>query len=282
MNLKEIARDWVKTVVGAHVGKNIRSYKFTTYLGEVGHNALGGVSYLQPAEGKVVEQSEDFTLIKTGPATFCIVKTPLLSEPVAIGDKVNLKFYQLRRFDGTAADGSDDPSHSGSRTIMLTGVQTYFPVKWEGRYLGINERLAGAYTEIQNPYLRDMLTQMEELRVDGGLRRVVNVLIDAGAKDLAFVDPPEEQSAIVAPGITCTVDTEKFKGPVMIGYDRCSDTYFIGLGVTGQDGAGRREDVHFDELGDRLIDAIDDRAWLKAKVNIVKKAPQKKALPEPI
>ncbi|QHE89301.1 hypothetical protein [Hydrogenophaga sp. BPS33] len=282
MNLKEIARAWVKTVVGAHVGKNIRSYKFATYTGDTDHNALGGVSYLLPAEGRVVEQSEDFTLIKTGLADFCIVKTQLLSEPVAIGDKVNLQFYQLRRFDGTAADGSGDARQNGSRTIMLTGAQTYFPAKWEGRYLGINDRFASEYTAIHNPYLRDMLTQMEEMRVDGGLRRVINVLVDAGAKDLAFVDPQESKSVLVPPGITCTVNTEKFHGPIMLGYDRGLDTYFIELGVAGQEGARRIEDVHFNEMGNRLIDALDDRSWLKAKVNIIKKAPKKKPLQEPI
>jgi len=169
MNLKEQAATWLKSVISAHVGANIRRYKWSTYTGEISHNMLGGVNYLSPAEGKVVEQDEQFTLIKSGPSSFCVVATEHLSAPVAVGDKVEVKFYKLRRFDGTAADGSDDPSDRGSRTIMLTGAETFFPAKWQGRYLAINDRFSDAYTEIGNPYLRDMIEQMEKLRVDGGM-----------------------------------------------------------------------------------------------------------------
>ena len=165
MNLKDQARIWIKTVVGNHLGRNIRTFKFVTYTGETSHNQLGGVSSLLPAEGKVVEQGEDFTLIKTGPGSFTIVVSKLLSEPVTLEDKVAVSFYKLRRFDGTAADGSDDSSVDGIRTVMLTGAETRFPVTWEGRYLGINERFGASYTAIQNPYLRDMITQMEREKV---------------------------------------------------------------------------------------------------------------------
>ena len=197
MNLKDQARNWIKTVVGSHLGRNIRTFKFVTYTGETSHNQLGGVSYLMPAEGKVVEQGEDFTLIKTGPGSFTIVVSKLLSEPVALEDKVAVTFYKLRRFDGTAADGTDDSSVDGCRTMMLTGVETRFPVTWEGRYLGINERFIASYTVIQNPYLRDMITQMERETVDGGLRHTVNVLVDAGATNLIFTDPASREKTLL-------------------------------------------------------------------------------------
>ena len=38
MSLKDIARDWVKAVIGNHVGSNIRRYEWTTYVGELRHN----------------------------------------------------------------------------------------------------------------------------------------------------------------------------------------------------------------------------------------------------
>lgn len=281
MNLKDQARNWIQTVVGNHLGRNIRSFKFVAYTGQTGHNQLGGVSYLMPAEGKVVEQGEDFTLIKTGPASFTIVVSKLLSEPVALEDKVTVTFYKLRRFDGTAADGSDDSSVDGIRTVMLTGAETRFPVTWEGRYLGINERYAASYTVIQNPYLRDMITQMERETVDGGLRHTVNVLVDAGATNLTFTDPVEEESVATPPGMTVQIANSKFTGSVFVGYDRGADTYFIDL--TAREGGETRriDDVHFNEMGERLIEAIDDREWLKAKVVITKKAPKKKAQPQP-
>ncbi|MBT9464533.1 hypothetical protein [Hydrogenophaga sp.] len=48
MNVKDQARNWIKTVVGSHIGRNIRTSKFVTYTGETSHNQLGGVSYLMP------------------------------------------------------------------------------------------------------------------------------------------------------------------------------------------------------------------------------------------
>lgn len=280
MNLKEQARQWIQSVVASHLGKNIRTFKWSTYTGEISHNSLGGVNYLSPADGKVVEQGDVFTLIKTGPSTFTIVKTDLLSQEVDVGDNVGITFYKLRRFDGSAADGTDDPSIGGARTFALTGAQTRFPVKWDDRYLGIDDRFEEQYAAIQNPYLRDLITQLEGLAVDGGLRRVANVLIDAGAKNLAFVDPLEEHSCQTPPAILVDVESGKFKGKVKISYDRASDTYNIDLVAANGEETKRLEDVHFNELGDHLIEAIDDRAWLKAKVTIKKKAPKKKAQPE--
>lgn len=281
MTLKDQARKWIQTVVANHLGRNIRTFKFVAYTGETSHNQLGSVSYLMPAEGKVVEQGEDFTLIKTGPGSFTIVVSQLLSEPVALKDKVAVTFYKQRRFDGTAADGSDDSAVDGCRTVMLTGVETRFPATWEGRYLGINERHSASYTDIQNPYLRDMITQMEREKVDGGLRYIVNVLVDAGATNLTFTDPVQEESVAAPPGMAAQIANSKFTGSVFVGYDRGADTYFIDL-TAGEGGDTHRiDDVHFNELGDRLIEAIDDREWLKAKVVITKKAPKKKAYPKP-
>lgn len=275
MTLKQQAGDWIRSVAHAHVGKNIRRFTWTTWTGETHHNSLGGVSYLTPKEGKVVDANDTFTLVKVALSEFCVVATHLLDQSVSIGDKIALSFYQLRRFDGSLADGSGDPSNGWGRTIMLTGAKTQFPVKWEDRHLGINERFAEQYTPIGNPYLRDLIEQMERLTIDGGLRCVANVLIDAGATDLSFNDPHEEDSSISPPAIRCHVNTGKHRGGVEIGYDRASDTYFV---ETKADDAtvDRRENVHFNELGETLIDLIDDRSWIKANVTLLKPAPKKR------
>lgn len=278
MSLQEAAREWVKNVVGNHVGNNIRRYSWSTYLGELRHNMLGAVSYLQPIEGTVVDASQQFTLVKTSANKFCVILSALLSVPVEIGSKIAVHLYNLRRFDGTLADGSEDASVDGCRTMMLTGCETLFPVKWEERYLGINEKFKESYREIQNPYLRDLITQMEKIPVNGGTRRVVNVLVDAGAKDLDFVDPPEEKSAETPPAIRATVATQKFAGSVEIYYDRANDTYGIRLTPTQPDEARDLTDVHFDELGDALQSLIDDETWMQAKVSVLKPARKPKAV----
>lgn len=277
MSLKQTAEIWLKSVVSNHVGKNIRRYSWATYLGEVRHNSLGGITYLLPREGKVVDINDQFTLVKTGATEFRVISNELLSQAVNVGDKIGLSFYKLKRFDGTAADGSEDPSDGGVRSIMLTGASTKFPVKWEDRYLGINERFADSYTVIQNPYLRDLIRQMENIPVNDGLRNVVNVLVDAGATDLAFNDPPEELSAESAPAIKVRVNTSKHVGLVEISYNRVPDTYTVKLTPDGEGQSLVLENLYFDMLGDALVDGIDDGQWKLAKVVMIKPAPKQRA-----
>lgn len=291
MSLKDATKDWLRSVVAAHVGASIRRYEFCSYLGDVRTNVLGGISYLSPQEGKVVEVSDRFTLIKTSANRFCVVLNSLLSLPVVVGDRVRIVGYQLRRFDGTNADGSDD----GGGEMTLTGAETRFPCKWEGRYLGIDKKFADGYISIQNPYLQDLLIQMEKISVNGGYRRIVNVLVDAGAKQLQFIDPPVEESGTTAPAVKAQVATLKFVGEVEIFYNRGDDLYGIRLTPTPADqlkaplepgsqaerhmlhGPFSFVDITFDELGDALQVAIDDDAWLKAAVTVLKAAPKKRS-----
>lgn len=269
----------LKSVVANHLGANVRHYKFRTWTGEVVHNSLGLQSHLLAHDGKVVDEVDGYTIVKQGrEAVFTVIPATLLSEAVELGDSIHLDFYKLRRFDGKSADGGDDPAKNGVRSFMLGGANTRFPVSWEARDAGLHST---AFTEgtvlttIQNPFLRDMIHQMEEIPVDGGLRKVVNILVDAGARDLRFNDPTYEQGAVDPPSIACDVATDKFKGCVSIAYRQVPDVYEITL--TPQDGeAVTHGDVYFDEMGDHLIDLIDDRKWLQAKVTLLKAAPKKR------
>lgn len=274
MSIKDQAIAWVRSVAGNHLPHTARNYRVATYLGLTEHNALGGIATLQPTEGKIVDANDVFTLLKESGSRFVVVHNGLLSQPVSVGDKVRMSFYQLRRFDGSLANGSEDAAVGGIRSIALTGAKSIFPVKWEGRYIASeNEKFAASFTEIGNPYLRDLITQMEGIPVNDGTRRVVNILIDAGATELRFNDPPEEDSATNPPAIRCKVKTEKHDGLVEIAYDRANDTYTIKLTPTA--GEPQILDwVHFDELGNQLIDGIDDGNWRKAKVTVTKPAPK--------
>jgi hypothetical protein len=273
MSKRAEAEQWLRSIVRQHIGANIRRFTWATWLAEVRHNALGGVTYLLPCEGKVVDANDSFTLVKTGANSFCVVLSELLSLPVAIGDKVSLKFYKLRRFDGTAADGSEDPSTDGVRTISLTGAETLFPVKWEDRYLGINEKYAAAYRTIENRYLRDLIVQCEKMRVDGGLRRVVNILTDANPADLDFIDPPDAESGSTPPGLRLRVTTGRFAGTIEIYYDVADDYYGLKLLPSGGDAQPVvMTDICFDELGQVLLDTIDDGSWAKVDVTVLKAA----------
>jgi len=297
MSLRNIVSAWLRSVIANHLGLNVKSYKFRVYADEPSHNMLGGVSFLDPAQGKVCETDEAWTLIKKKPSEFDVIQTNLLSEPVCPGDTVAITYYQLRRFDGSRADGSDDPPVNGMKTFMLTGAKTLLPVKWQGRYLPAgNDRLAEAWPTITNPYLRDLIGQVEEIAVDGR-RCIANVLVDAGATSMRFFDTPE--TSVEEPGFAVDVATAKFRGEVRITYNRGLDMYNITFTPAGQadqpvdgvqwfDGntleaatieqpltAPRRfSNLTCEDLGPTLMAIIDDGSWLKAKVTVIKKAPK--------
>lgn len=274
MSNKEQASVWLKSRIHNFLGANVRTYRWSHYVGGINENVFGGISELQPVEGKIVDIADGFVLTKITPSTFNITSESLLSEPVKVGDKVRLEFYAKRRFDGLLADGSQDPAVGGSRTILLTGVDTMFPVTWEGRYIHNQERHAFEYRAINNPYLRDLIVQMEKIPVNAGRRKVVNILVDAGAKDLRFNDPSE--NCETPPTIICEVKTAKAEGTLQIRYDRGGDCYEVHLShAQGPDTV--IDFIYFDGLGQVLEDLIDDGSWAKAKVTVLKAAPKKKA-----
>ncbi|MDP3522280.1 MAG: hypothetical protein Q8S02_16840 [Hydrogenophaga sp.] len=274
MSQKEIARAHFRNVLTKlEVSRRV---SFKIYVQEPQVNSLGGINFYSPIEGKVVDQSDGFTTIKVSMSEYTVVQTDLLSQPVEVESKVALSFYKLHRFDGSAADGSEDAAIGGCRTISLTGAKTYFPVKWEGRYVGINEKFEDTYQVIQNPYLRTLIQQMEDMPMADGLRSPVNVLTDANPKDLTFIDPTEEDSALVAPGLRVHVATKKFEGDVTVEYDRGSDTYRVILEADQDDERTVVDNVHFNEVGQCLLECIDDGQWQQAKVTLIKAAPKKR------
>lgn len=279
MRIEIPAAEFARAALPTYCAKGSRSYTYRTYTGARGYNALGGVNYLRPSEGVVVEQSQRWTAVKTGRNTFDLVNSDLMGSPVKVGDKIALTFYQLRRFDRKLADGSEDPSVNGCRSMMLTGVETQFPVCWDtheelGRYQreGFG---AEAKRRIQNPYLQDMIVQIEKAKSSDPLRPLVNVLVDAYVDHLSFVDPPELESCnedrTKWPSICMQIKAIDAAPMLAIRYDRAMDTYAVDVNATVQ-----AEHVTFDELGAVLEEIIGEDDWIKAKVTLIKAAPVKR------
>ena len=270
---------WIKAIAWKHLGANIRGYKWLTWLGAPKENSFGGLSFIRPQEGKVVDMDDDLVLIKTKPSEFCVVAKDLLAMPVELNSNVKLTFYDLRDFDGRKSDGSEDPSEDGCRSMMLTGAKTYFPVIWEGRYPRRAKAVKANWTPIHNnPYLQDLIQQMEGISAGKG-RNLVNVLVDAKGSNPVFFDPPEDESCHEDhskwPSITTTVNSGKFSGQVVIRYDRAADDYEIIL--TPNEGAEiAHTRVYFDDLEPTLVEAIEDGSWQQIKVEVLKAAPKVK------
>lgn len=277
-------RTWLKERVSNHLGSNIRKYTFRVWLGQPKENALGGLSFLSPCEGKVVEIADGLVLIKESANKFCAVARDLLTVPVELDSKVKLTFYDLRGFDGLKSDGSDDPAENGCRSFMLTGSKTLMPALWEdrGRLVNRTKGVTSTWATIQNPYLRDLIKQMEGIQVDRSSgRNLVNILVDANGTTPIFIDPPEEASCSEDkqkwPGIITMMNSAKFRGQAAIRYDRGADTYEIEL--TPNLGESQTFDsVHFEDLEPILKREIDDGSWQNVKVEILKAAPKKRVL----
>lgn len=274
------AAEFARAKFPAHCAKGSRSYTYRTYAGARVYNALGGVNYLRPSEGVVVEQSQGWTAVKTGRSTFDLVASDLMGSPIKVGDKIALTFYQLRRFDRKLADGSEDPAINGCRSMMLTGVESRFPVCWDADRDRSRYARDGFGAEpkqnIRNPYLQDMIEQIEMTKSSNPLRSVVNVLIDGYVDHLSFVDPPELESCnedrTKWPSICMQVKTNDAAPMLAIRYDRGMDTYAVDVNATVQ-----AEHVTFDELGGVLEEIIGDDDWIKAKITLLKAAPVKRA-----
>ncbi|ABD72062.1 conserved hypothetical protein (plasmid) [Rhodoferax ferrireducens T118] len=279
-------RAWIQAHIANHLGSNIRQYTWRTWLGQPKVNSLGGLSFLQAAEGKVVEMDDDLILVKTSAKEFCIVAKDLLNAPVEVEAKVKLTFYDLRDFDGLKSDGSDDPSTGGCKSFMLTGAKTLLPAIWEerGEWSNRAKAVTASWTTIQNPYLRDLIKQLEGTYADSCRgRNLVNVLVDANGTTPIFIDPSEAKSCSEDkekwPAIITTVNSAKFRGRVAIRYDRGADTYEIEL--TPNLGEARLFGmVHFDDLQPILVGQIEDDSWQSVNVEILKAAPKKKRVLE--
>jgi hypothetical protein len=282
------ARTFVNTHGVAHLGKNIRRYKWTTFDGQAKEGMFGQLVNIKPHEGKFIHADEDWSLFKTAASEFMVIATSLLGgSTFNPEDKVLLKFHQTKDFDRLAADGSEDPSTPvgdgggiSSRSIMLTGAKVEFPVKWEGRYLQRNKGTTDTWTVLQNPYLQDMVKQLEDIRADRH-RNLASVLVDAGATRPSFVDPTEENSynedKTLWPSITVSLNNTKFSGTFTLRYNRASDDYET---VFAPDNGPVEvmETVYVTDLADIFLDKIEDGSWRNVRATLLKAAPKKRAV----
>lgn len=130
MSKNEQAAAFLRSVVHNHVGSNIRSYTWKTWCCELSHNSLGdtiryrSTGFIRPATAQPVKQA---------------IHRAQGAADGSTGDRRESWVEVLptsSRFDGTLADGSEDAVDGEFRTIMLSrGRRSYFPVKWDGRYI---------------------------------------------------------------------------------------------------------------------------------------------------
>lgn len=264
MKTKDTARSWLASVAQQHLPSNARRYKFSVYCGQQNLGSFISLPFdLSPAEGKVVDMSDEWLLVKTGRNDFFIADIELLTQVPNLGDSVIIEPWARRGFDGLRLDAPRDTGRGGM-SFIIGETRSRFPNK-DG---------------LQCPQLGEMLNQLEEMTMPApdGIRTVAQVLIDAGACDHAveYSDPAPEDIITSPPRVTVTLDASHIQdGPVSLSviYDRAMDMYQVETrAASGQ--SARQENVTFNMLPDVIGRIAADPDWRKAKVTVTKKAPK--------
>jgi hypothetical protein len=277
MNTKQQADEWIRTVARQHLGANIRRFTWNGYYGQKAIGALLGTqSDFKPVTGTAVAENDDFVLLKLSPNDFFGVSKGLLSEPVAVGSKVQVTPYARRRFDGQPlyAPTKVEQGEAGCTisTYIIGESKSYIPVDKES---------------IVCQELKDMIDVIERERADE-LRTVAQVLVDAGAwmETPTVRDVLEEEDIIdKPPTVTFRVSSTKADGRISVIYDRAMDSFDLVLMDLDGKELVRQDNIYItpegpSELGAATMSMVDDGLWRIAKVEVLKKAKQVKAVTE--
>lgn len=269
MSLKEQARQWLKGVVSKHVASNARAYSFTVYCGEANvSSALGFQIDLSPQEGKVVDGDQDWLLLKTARSKFFVCAKSLLETQPSLGDTVRITPYARRGFDGRRLDEprEEDRGDGLAVRVMVIGENV--------------SRLPIDKKSLQSEYLKDMIDQVERMPAKDGIRKLGQVLVDAGAylEKVCYKDPLDEDIIAMPPTLQFRVKTDKHDGYLNIVYDRALDLYRLDLVEYGsRDIVGQVDMVDLISMPGVIADLVDDGKWRIAKVEVLKPAPKKLA-----
>lgn len=266
---KQDARNWLKTVAHNHLSTRTRSYTYSVYTKEPTiSSSLGLQMDLSPQEGKVVEINDDWLLVKKGRAAeFFICARHLLEQTPDIGATVKITPYARRGFDGRRLDEpvvEDCGNGLVVRRFLLGATESPLP---------IDKATLSCFQ------LKEMISQIEALKAPDGVRRLSQVLIDAGACNgpVSYLDPTDEDIIALAPKVRFRIESGKHQGYLDIEYDRGLDYYRVKLiEDISLNTLKEIDDVDFTSLAEVVADLVDDGQWRMAKVEVLKPAPKLK------
>ena len=254
MDTQAIRAQMPKLVIG-HVPSNVRSFKFNIFDGQPKVSTLGFHIDPKPFDGKVIASTDEAIVVKTGRAEFAVLDRSLVTEVPDEGAKVHVEPYARRRFDGLRADTPEE--------------ETAFTA--DGQPYKVRRMVLGAapaklpLPELHCPELQELVHQLEQLPAPDGFRRITHLLVDAGARDFAWVDPAPKDIIATPPAISFMVASAKFQGRVSVLYERGLDLYAVEL-RHDRELVERVDEVFFDTLGETLERLIDDGSWRLIRV----------------
>lgn len=263
---------WLKSVVGKHLAANCRKYTWRTYVAE--KSVASGFGFqidISPQEGKVVDESDDFILVKVSRTEFFVALKSALTLVPEVGSTCRITPYARKRFDGERLDKPEVVHENGYTTtrMILGEFRSYLPIDKK---------------TIVCPEFKDMIEVIEDEKADG-IRTIAQVLIDAGAiKEPVFFQDVTDPELIIdkPPTVRFRISTQKFDGYLSIVYDRAMDTFTIVLLDPQLNEVSKDENQLITLAGDstigqKIIGLVDDEQWKLAPVEVLKKAPRQRA-----
>ncbi|WP_211460842.1 GTPase [Collimonas silvisoli] len=251
-------RDQLPQLVAGHVPSNTRRFKFRIFDGKRQESQLGFHVDPQAFSGRVIAKTDEAIVVKTGRTEFAVLDRHLTTPEPDEGANVHVQPYVRRRFDGQRADTPEEQTEytaNGTPYVVKRMILGSAPAKLP-------------VPEPRCPELQDLIRQLETLPAPDGIRCITHLLVDAGARDFALVDPLSKDIIATPPTISFTVATAKFTGRVSVLYERAGDSYVLAL-HQGDVLIERVDSVFFDSLGDTLARLIDDGEWRRIHIDVL-------------
>jgi hypothetical protein len=210
-----------------------------------------------PLEGTVWQVTERWVILEAGESLYVVCARPFLDRAPELGATVRIKTYRRRGFDGL-------PLRRGLR-ISPVGEMT------QREDAGIS-RLPVDRASLKSERLKDLIEQVERSIAPDGVRRLAQVLIDAGADrgPVGFVDPGEETPEPAL--LRFRVHSKKVQGFLELSHSGSSGYRIRCLGENGEVIA-EREGVPASNLTGEVVGLVDDGLWRVAKVETLSPPP---------
>lgn len=248
----------IPSLVSGYVPRNAPNYYYRVYDDQPHRSSLGIQVDPRPFQGTVIAKTDDALIIKTGRVAFAAVDRDLATLDPEAGTKVEVTPYARRDFDGTRIDGATEKTHQAADGHRYT-VST---VTLGGRTVKLPLPIPRC------PELADLIAQVEQLPAPDGRRKIVHMLVDAGASAFTCVDPEPDHIIDTPPEIAFQIDNARFSGRVAIVYDRGLDLYAVESRESDRV-LERIERVDFTALGKTLEYLIDDGRWRRIQITVL-------------
>lgn len=266
---RQRAHQWLSTLVGPYLPRGKRDFSFRLYEGEGITRTGEGMMFLSPAQGEVIGVSPEFIALRTGETRFDVITAPSVEQPLSIGQRVKLRYYDMRRFDGSRVSADLDlVDESAGQSAVADVLRVRLPIAWPGRALPPSMRMGAALMPQAQSRAMMMLVEALEAQMCDSLRNVPSLLVDAGARQVRIHEVPVEMlfgkpvpgSGMAA--IHVTVRTRRFAGSVELGFDEVSGTFSALL----NSGAGPAASQNFvglqpSDVANLLMERVDDGRW---------------------